>query len=145
MRQAPFFGFIKDLSDRDPTSVWNLFGLIPWHPDTAPLIGGVIGGIGPLHIGLLALLYGFIMWLNQAMTPTTGIDPSQRQIMQLMPLMFIFFFTQMPAGLLVYYCWSTALTILQQYVIMHRYKTENPIDTFIGKLRGRGGASPAKT
>jgi len=145
MRQAPFFGFIKDLSDRDPTSVWNLFGLIPWHPDAAPLIGGVIGGVGPLHIGFLALLYGFIMWLNQAMTPTTGIDPSQRQIMQLMPLMFIFFFTQMPAGLLVYYCWSTALTILQQYVIMHRYKTENPIDTFIGKLRGRGGASPAKT
>jgi YidC/Oxa1 family membrane protein insertase len=137
MRQAPFFGFIKDLSDRDPTSVWTLFGLIPWHPDTAPLIGTIIGGNGPLHIGFLALLYGFIMWLNQAMTPTTGIDPSQRQIMQFMPLMFIFFFTQMPAGLLVYYCWSTALTILQQYVIMHRYKTENPIDTFIIKLRGR--------
>jgi YidC/Oxa1 family membrane protein insertase len=145
MRQAPFFGFIKDLSDRDPTSVWNLFGLIPWHPDVAPLIGSTIGGNGPLHIGFLALLYGFIMWLNQAMTPTTGIDPSQRQIMQFMPLMFIFFFTQMPAGLLVYYCWSTALTIAQQYVIMHRYKTENPIDTFIGKLRGRGGASLAKT
>jgi len=138
MRQAPFFGFIKDLSDRDPTSVWTLFGLIPWHPDTAPLIGTIIGGNGPLHIGFLALLYGFIMWLNQAMTPTTGIDPTQRQIMQFMPLMFIFFFTQMPAGLLVYYCWSTALTIAQQYVIMHRYKTENPIDTFIGKLRGRG-------
>jgi YidC/Oxa1 family membrane protein insertase len=145
MRQAPFFGFIKDLSARDPTSVWNLFGLIPWHPDAAPLIGGVIGGIGPLHIGLLALLYGFIMWLNQAMTPTAGIDPAQRQIMQFLPLMFIFFFTQMPAGLLVYYCWSTALTILQQYVIMHRYKTENPIDTFITRLRGRGSASPAKT
>jgi len=145
MRQAPFFGFIKDLSDRDPTSVWTLFGLIPWHPESAPLIGATIGGNGPLHIGFLALLYGFIMWLNQAMTPTTGMDPSQRQIMQFMPLMFIFFFTQMPAGLLVYYCWSTALTILQQYVIMHRYKTENPIDTFIGKLRGRGGALPAKT
>jgi YidC/Oxa1 family membrane protein insertase len=147
MRQAPFFGFIKDLSDRDPTSVWTLFGLIPWHPETAPLVGTIIGGAGPLHIGFLALLYGFIMWLNQAMTPTTGIDPTQRQIMQFMPLMFIFFFTQMPAGLLVYYCWSTALTIAQQYVIMHRYKTENPIDTFIAKLRGRGGggAAPAKT
>jgi YidC/Oxa1 family membrane protein insertase len=145
MRQAPFFGFIKDLSDRDPTSVWTLFGLIPWHPDTAPLVGTIIGGAGPLHIGLLALLYGFIMWLNQAMTPTTGIDPAQRQIMQFMPLMFIFFFTQMPAGLLVYYCWSTALTIAQQYVIMHRYKTENPIDSFIARLRGRGSAAPAKT
>jgi YidC/Oxa1 family membrane protein insertase len=147
MRQAPFFGFIKDLSDRDPTSVWTLFGLIPWHPETAPLIGTIIGGNGPLHIGFLALLYGFIMWLNQAMTPTTGIDPAQRQIMQFMPLMFIFFFTQMPAGLLVYYCWSTALTIAQQYFIMHRYKTENPIDNFIAKLRGRGGggAAPAKT
>jgi YidC/Oxa1 family membrane protein insertase len=145
MRQAPFFGFIKDLSDRDPTSVWNLFGLIPWHPDTAPLVGAIIGGNGPLHIGFLALLYGLIMWLNQAMTPTAGIDPTQRQIMQFMPLMFIFFFTQLPAGLLVYYCWSTALTIAQQYVIMHRYKTENPIDTFIGKLRGRGSATPVKT
>jgi len=52
MRQAPFFGFIKDLSDRDPTSVWNLFGLIPWNPETAPLVGTIIGGAGPLHIGL---------------------------------------------------------------------------------------------
>jgi YidC/Oxa1 family membrane protein insertase len=142
MRQAPFFGFIKDLSAPDPSTVWTLFGLIPWNPAVLPLLGPIL--VGALHVGALALLYGFIMWLNQAMTPTTGIDPSQRQIMQFLPLMFIFFFAQMPAGLLVYYCWSTALTIAQQYVIMHRYKTENPIDTFIAKLRGRGSALPAK-
>jgi YidC/Oxa1 family membrane protein insertase len=95
-------------------------------------------------VGVWALIYGFIMWLNQAMTPTTGMDPSQRQIMQFMPLLFIFFFAQMPAGLLVYYCWSTALTIVQQYYIMHSYKTENPIDSFIARLRGQGQTALAK-
>jgi len=142
MRQAPFFGFIKDLSAPDPSTIWNLFGLIPWNPAAAPLIGGLLGGT--LHVGVWALIYGFIMWLNQAMTPTTGMDPSQRQIMQFMPLLFIFFFAQMPAGLLVYYCWSTALTIVQQYYIMHSYKTENPIDGFIARLRGQGQTALAK-
>ncbi len=135
MRQAPFLGWIHDLSAPDPSSFVNLFGLIPWNPGTTPIIGTYLDG--PLHIGFLALVYGFIMWLNMAMTPQTGVDPTQRKIMQFMPLMFIFFFARLPAGLLVYYCWSTALTILQQYVIMHQYKTENPIDTFVARLRGK--------
>ena len=141
MRQAPFVGWIRDLSAPDPSTVWNLFGVIPWNPGAVPAIGGFLDG--PLHIGFWALLYGFIMWLNMAMTPQAGVDASQRQIMQLMPLMFIFFFAHLPAGLLVYYCWSTALTILQQYYIMHRYKTENPIDSFVARMRGGGAPAPA--
>ena len=135
MRHAPFIGWIQDLSAPDPSTLWNLFGLIPWNPGLLPAVGGFLDG--PLHIGFWALLYGFIMWLNMAMTPQAGVDASQRQIMQLMPVMFIFFFAHLPAGLLIYYCWSTALTILQQYVIMHRYKTENPIDSFIARMRNR--------
>ncbi len=135
MRQAPFLGWIHDLSAPDPTTFVNLFGLLPWNPGATPALGTFLDG--PLHIGLLAIVYGFIMWLNMAMTPQTGVDPSQRKVMQFMPVMFIFFFARMPAGLLVYYCWSTALTIVQQYVIMHRYKTENPIDDFLARLRGR--------
>ncbi len=141
MRHAPFIGWIRDLSAPDPSTVWNLFGLIPWNPGAVPMIGGFLDG--PLHIGFWALVYGFIMWLNMAMTPQAGVDPAQRQIMQLMPLMFIFFFAHLPSGLLIYYCWSTALTILQQYVIMHRYKTENPIDGFIARIRQRGAPAAA--
>ena len=138
MRQAPFVGWIRDLSAPDPSTVWNLFGVIPWNPGVVPVVGSFLDG--PLHIGFWALLYGFIMWLNMAMTPQAGVDPSQRQIMQLMPVMFIFFFAHLPAGLLIYYCWSTALTIMQQYYIMHRYKTENPIDSFIARMRSSAPA-----
>ena len=62
MRHAPFFGWIQDLSSRDPTTIFNLFGAIPWDPATLPMIGGIMNG--PLHLGVLPLLYGFTMWLT---------------------------------------------------------------------------------
>jgi YidC/Oxa1 family membrane protein insertase len=62
MRHAPFVGWIKDLSAPDPTTIWNLFGLIPWDPSTAPLVGGLLGGV--LHIGVLPILYGLTMLLT---------------------------------------------------------------------------------
>jgi YidC/Oxa1 family membrane protein insertase len=131
MRQAPFFGWIHDLSARDPTSIWTLFGLIPWNPALAPLIGGYLDG--PLHIGLFPLIYGFTMWLSMSMSPPAG-DPMQQRLFQLMPLIFTFTLAQVTVGLLIYWTWSSLLTILQQYFIMHRFKVDNPIDGLIGRF-----------
>jgi len=132
MRHQPFLGFIHDLSARDPSSIWNLFGLIPWDPATAPLVGGLMAG--PLHLGLLAIAYGLTMWLQTAMNPPAA-DPMQRQIFQFMPLVFTFIMAPFAAGLLIYWAWSNILTIIQQYFIMHRYKADNPIDAFIARIR----------
>ena len=131
MRQAPFFGWVHDLSARDPTSIWTLFGLIPWDPSHLALVGTYLDG--PLHIGLWPLLYGFTMWLTQAMSPPAG-DPAQQRIFQLMPILFTFTLSQFTVGLIIYWCWSNVLGILQQYVIMRRFKVDNPIDSFFGRF-----------
>ena len=132
MRQAPFIGGIRDLAARDPTTIWNLFGLLPFDPSHMVLIGGFFDG--PLHLGVWPLLYGGSMWLSQAMSPPAGVDPTQKLLFQFMPLMFTFFMAQFTVGLLIYWAWSNFLSILQQYVIMHRLKVDNPIDTFIGRF-----------
>ncbi|HRH19837.1 MAG TPA: membrane protein insertase YidC [Brevundimonas sp.] len=144
MRHAPFFGWIRDLSARDPSNVWNLFGLIPWDPATAPLVGGLIGvsshvGGITLALGVLALLYGATMWLQTQMNPPPT-DEMQRKIFGMMPILFTFIMAPFAAGLLIYWIWSNILTIIQQYVIMHRFKAENPIDTFIERLRQKKDA-----
>ncbi|MBW3559517.1 MAG: membrane protein insertase YidC [Proteobacteria bacterium] len=139
MRHAPFFGYMKDLSARDPTTFVNLFGLLPFDPAEAP---GFIGGLldGPLHIGLLPLFYGVTMWLQQSMQPMSA-DPIQKQIFKFFPVIFTFIMAPFAVGLLVYWTWSNLLTILQQWVIMRRYKVENPIDGLIARVTGR--ARPA--
>ncbi|HVI34497.1 membrane protein insertase YidC [Phenylobacterium sp.] len=134
MRHAPFVGWIQDLSARDPTTIWTLFGLIPWDPASAPLIGGFLDGA--LHLGVLPLLYGVTMWLTTSMSPPAP-DPIQQRIFQLMPLMFTFIMAPFAAGLLLYWTWSNVLTILQQYVIMRRFKVDNPIDRLIRKFTGK--------
>lgn len=137
MRHAPFFGWIRDLSDRDPTSVWTLFGLVDWNVAAVPLIGGFLNG--PLHIGLWPLFYGLSMWLQTSMNPPAP-DPMQQRIFQLFPIIFTFVMAPFAVGLIIYWTWNNFLTILQQYVIMHRFKVDNPIDSFIAKLTGK----PAK-
>jgi YidC/Oxa1 family membrane protein insertase len=134
MRHAPFFGWVQDLSARDPTTIFNLFGLIPWDPSTAPLIGSFLAT--SLHIGIWPLLYGLMQWLTMAMSPPAP-DPTQQRIMQFMPIIFTFVLSQLAVGLLIYYTWSNLLTILQQYVIMRRFKVENPIDKIIARLSGK--------
>ncbi|WP_443749797.1 membrane protein insertase YidC [Asticcacaulis solisilvae] len=135
LRQAPFFGWIHDLSAPDPKTIMNLFGLIPYTPATVPFIGGFLDG--PLHVGPVAILYGLSMWASQNFTPMSGIDPMQKRMMAFMPLIMVFFFSQLAIGLMIYYFWSNLLTILQQYTIMRRMKVDNPIDDLIAKITGK--------
>ncbi len=132
MRHAPFFGWLQDLSAKDPTTIWNLWGLIPWDPATLPLLGPHL--TGTFSLSILAIVYGLTMWLQMAMSPQAP-DPMQRRIFQLMPIVFTFIMATFPAGLLIYWAWSNVLTIFQQYIIMHRFKAENPIDTFLTRLK----------
>lgn len=133
MRHAPFFGFIKDLSARDPTNIWNLFGLLPYDPAGVPMIGWLLGGM--VGLGVCVILYGFTMWLTTAMSPPAQ-DPMQQRIFQLMPIMFTFIMAPFAVGLIIYWTFSNILSIIQQYIIMHRLKVENPIDDFIAKIGG---------
>ena len=133
MRHAPFLGWITDLSARDPTTVFNLFGLIPYNPAHVPLIGSLLDT--SLHIGLLPLLYGVTMWLTTSMNPPAP-DPTQQRIFQLMPIMFTFIMAPFAVGLLIYWTWSNVLTSIQQYVIMRRFKVDNPIDRLVRRLTG---------
>ena len=137
MRHAPIYGWIQDLSSRDPATIWNLFGAIAWNPATAPMVGSLLDT--SLHLGPLALLYGLTMWLTTAMSPPAG-DPVQQRIFQLMPIMFTFIMAPFAAGLLIYWTWNNVLTILQQYLIMHRLKVENPIDNLIARFGGKSKA-----
>ena len=128
MRHAPFFGWLQDLSARDPSNIWNLFGLIPWDPGSLPLLGGLL--VGTLGLGILPIFYGLTMWLQMAMNPPPP-DPMQRKIFAFLPFVFTFIMAPFAAGLLVYWAWNNILSIIQQYIIMHRFKAENPIDSFI--------------
>ena len=107
MRHAPFFGWIHDLSAPDPTSIFNLFGLIPWDPPSF------------LMIGVWPLLMGATMFLQQKLNPQPA-DPVQARVMMLLPAMFIFLFATFPAGLVIYWTWNNVLSIAQQWTIMKR-------------------------
>ena len=140
MRHAPFFGWLRDLSAPDPTTILNLFGLIPWDPTTTPVIGTILGTT--LHVGVLPLIYGVTMWLTTAMSPPPSTDPTQKLIFQFFPVIFTFTLARSPAGLLLYWSFSNCLTILQQYVIMRRFGVDNPIDVIIARVTGK--SRPAK-
>ena len=107
MRHAPFYGWIQDLSAPDPTTIFNLFGLLPFDPPSF------------LIIGVWPLLMGVTMFLQTKLNPQPA-DPMQARIMLLLPLMFIFLFATFPAGLVIYWTWNNVLSIAQQWVIMKR-------------------------
>jgi YidC/Oxa1 family membrane protein insertase len=130
MRHAPFFGWIQDLSARDPTSIFNLFGLLPYDPASVPVIGSL------LLIGAWPILYGISMWALQGLSqPIT--DPVQKQIFAMLPIVFTFLFASFAAGLVIYWTWSNVLSMLQQYVIMRRQGVETQLDTFLRKRFGK--------
>lgn len=129
MRHAPFFGWLKDLSARDPLSILNGFGLFSW--DGIPVEFLSFFALGPL-----ALLYGTTMALMQTLnTPPT--DKTQARIMQLMPWFFMFILAPFAAGLLLYWVWNNILTIFQQYYITRKHKVETPLDVFFNKIFGK--------
>ncbi len=107
MRHAPFFGWIQDLSAPDPTSLFNLFGLIPWDPPQL------------LMLGVWPLLMGITMFIQMKMNPAPP-DPTQQMIFTWMPVVFTFMLASFPAGLVIYWAWNNFLSITQQYVIMRR-------------------------
>ncbi len=113
MRQAPFFGWIKDLSQPDPTNVFNLFGLLPYDPTHLPLIGHF------LAIGIWPLIMGVSMFMQMKMNPEPP-DPVQRQIFTWMPVIFTFMLGTFPSGLVIYWTWNNTLSVLQQTFIMRR-------------------------
>ena len=111
MRHQPFFGWIKDLSDRDPTSIFNLFGLIPWDPPTF------------LMIGAWPILMGISMWIQQKLNPTPP-DPIQAKIFMFFPIFLTIILAPFPAGLVVYWTVNNILTITQQWIIIRRTKVK---------------------
>jgi YidC/Oxa1 family membrane protein insertase len=114
MRQAPFYGWIHDLSLPDPTSIINLFGLLPFDPHAV-----LPGFLSILSIGAWPILMGMTQFVQTKLNPPAP-DPVQARMFTLMPLIFTFFFAQMPAGLVIYYFWSNLLGIAQQWYIMHK-------------------------
>ena len=107
MRHQPFFGWIKDLSERDPTSIFNLFGLIPWDPPSFLLIGA------------WPVLMGVTMFLQQKLNPAPP-DPVQAKIFMFFPLFLTVILAPFPSGLVIYWTINNVLTMAQQYVIMKR-------------------------
>jgi len=111
MRHQPFFGWIKDLSERDPTSIFNLFGLIPWDPPSFLLIGA-----WPVFMGIT-------MYVQQKLNPTPP-DPIQAKIFMFFPLFLTVILAPFPSGLVIYWTINNVLTMAQQYVIMRRTKVK---------------------
>ena len=107
MRHSPFYGWIHDLSAPDPTSLFNLFGLIPWGPPEF------------LMVGVWPVIMGASMFLQQKLNPTPA-DPMQAKMFMFLPFVFTFMFARFPAGLVIYWAWNNGLSIAQQWFIMHR-------------------------
>ena len=132
MRHAPFIGWIRDLAAPDPTTMFNLFGLIPWTP---PEI---------LGIGFWPIFMGVTMWLQMKLNPAPT-DPIQQKIFAWMPVMFTFLLGRFPAGLVIYWTANNLLTLSQQYAIMRSQGVD--VDLF-GNIRTsfqrKGSSGPTR-
>ncbi|MSP21138.1 MAG: membrane protein insertase YidC [Alphaproteobacteria bacterium] len=108
MRHAPFYGWIKDLSAPDPTNLFNLFGLIPWDPQ-----------ISFLHVGILPIIMGISMFVQQKLNPAPP-DPIQQKMFMFLPVIFTFVLAGFPAGLVIYWTANNILSMGQQWIIIRR-------------------------
>ena len=108
MRHAPFFGWIADLSAPDPTSIFNVFGFLPYSVDFLPPF---------LQLGLWPIFMGISMFLQMRLNPTPP-DPIQAKVFQWMPVFFTFLLATFPAGLVIYWTWNNLLSMAQQWYIM---------------------------
>ena len=107
MRHMPFYGWIKDLSDKDPTSVFNFFGLIPWDPPSF------------LIIGAWPIAMGISMFIQQKLNPAPP-DPVQAKIFMFFPLFLTVILAPFPAGLVIYWTFNNIFTLIQQYYIQRK-------------------------
>jgi YidC/Oxa1 family membrane protein insertase len=126
MRHAPFFGWIQDLSAPDPTTIFNLFGLIPWDPPAL------------LMLGVWPIIMGITMFLQMKLNPA---PPDPAQIFTWMPVMFTFLLASFPAGLVIYWSWNNILSMLQQWFIMKRQGVEVNLLENIGITRKGAGTA----
>ncbi|MBX9589954.1 MAG: membrane protein insertase YidC [Hyphomonadaceae bacterium] len=126
MRHAPFYGWIKDLSAPDPTSIFNLFGLLPF---AVPEL---------LHVGVWPIIMGITMWVQMQLNPQQP-DPIQQKIFNWMPVMFTFLLASFSVGLVIYWAWNNVLSLIQQYAIMRRNGAEIHLwkNTGLDKLAAR--------
>lgn len=128
LRHEPFFGWIRDLSAKDPLSILNGFGIFPWPPVPVEFLS--FFAIGPL-----AIMYAVSMAAMYSLTPPAG-DPTQAKIFKMMPWIFMFILAPFATGLLVYWVWNNVLSFFQQYYITRKFKVDTPVDKFFRKIRG---------
>ena len=107
MRHMPFYGWIHDLSDRDPTSLFNIFGLIPWDPPSFLLIGA-----WPIAMGIT-------MFIQQKINPAPP-DPIQAKIFMFFPIFLTVILAPFPAGLVIYWTFNNILTMIQQVIVQRK-------------------------
>ena len=107
MRHMPFFGWIRDLSDRDPTSLFNVFGLLPWDPPSFLLIGA------------WPIIMGITMFIQQKLNPTPP-DPIQAKIFMFFPVFLTVILAPFPAGLVIYWSFNNIFTMIQQYIVQRK-------------------------
>jgi YidC/Oxa1 family membrane protein insertase len=137
LRHAPFFGWLKDLSAPDPSSIFNLFGLLPWD---APPTGSLLHLI---FIGVLPLLLGITMWLQQTLNPAPT-DPVQQRIFAWMPWVFMFMLGGFASGLVLYWITNNTITFAQQYLIMWSHgKRPDIFGNIRSKKVAKAAAAPA--
>ena len=120
IRHAPFFGWVQDMSVGDPTSWINLFGLLPFE---LPAILQTGGALALLSVGIWPILMGLTMVWQQRLSPAPA-DPTQAMVMRFLPIVFTFFMSTFPAGLVIYWTWNNFLSVIQQIAITRGTKTE---------------------
>jgi YidC/Oxa1 family membrane protein insertase len=132
MRHAAFFGWIKDLSAPDPTSVFNLFGLLSFQPPAF------------LMVGAWPMIMGCTMWMQMQLNPQQP-DPVQQKIFSWMPVMFTFMLASFPSGLVIYWAWNNVLSLVQQYAIMRRNGAEVHLWKNLGADKWKGRLARTKS
>jgi YidC/Oxa1 family membrane protein insertase len=137
LRHAPFIGWLRDLSAPDPSSIFNLFGLLPWDAPEPTSIMALI------FIGVLPILLGVTMWLQQKLNPAPT-DPTQKMIFAWMPWVFMFMLGGFASGLVVYWIANNTITFIQQYLIMRRHGYKPDVFGNIRSGFNRGGADKGK-
>jgi YidC/Oxa1 family membrane protein insertase len=134
LRQAPFFGYFRDLSMPDPSSIMNLFGLLPWAgPEPHTLMATIF-------LGILPLILGVSMWLQQKLNPAPT-DPVQASIFAWMPWVFMFMMGSFASGLIVYWITNNTITFAQQYLIMWSHGKRPDIFGNIRSAKAAKGAA----